>query len=87
MQEYFAAKGSRSYEDKIYANLGEFYLAKLRYDDAAKTYKAFALNLFHRSSPHFGMRVVEIYGKGNFPKLVLEAKKDFASKYGLQSEY
>ena len=88
MQEYFAAKGSRSYEDKIYANLGEFYLAKLRYDDAAKTYKAFvALNPFHRSSPHFSMRVVEIYGKGNFPKLVLEAKKEFASKYGLQSEY
>ena len=88
VQEYFAAKGSRSYEDKIYANLGEFYLAKLRYDDAATTYKAFvALNPFHRSSPHFSMRVVEIYGKGNFPKLVLEAKKDFASKYGLQSEY
>ena len=69
VQEYFAAKGSRSYEDKIYANLGEFYLAKLRYDDAAKTYKAFvALNPFHRSSPHVGMRVVEIYGKGNFPQ-------------------
>ncbi len=33
------------------------------------------------------MRVVEIYAKGNFPKLVLEAKKEFASKYGLQSEY
>jgi cellulose synthase operon protein C len=88
VQEYFAAKGGRSYEDKIYANLGEFYLAKLRYDDAAKTYKAFvALNPFHRSSPHFSMRVVEIYAKGNFPKLVLEAKKEFASKYGLQAEY
>jgi tetratricopeptide (TPR) repeat protein len=88
VQEYFAANGKRSYEDKIYANLGEFYLAKLRYDDAAKTYKAFvALNPFHRSSPHFGMRVVEIYTKGNFPKLVLEAKKEFASSYGLQAEY
>ena len=88
VQEYFAANGKRGYEDKIYANLGEFYLAKLRYDDAAKTYKAFvALNPFHRSSPHFGMRVVEIYTKGNFPKLVLEAKKEFASSYGLQAEY
>jgi cellulose synthase operon protein C len=88
VQEYFAANGGRSYEDKIYANLGEFYLAKLRYDDAAKTYKAFvALNPFHRASPHFGMRMVEIYAKGNFPKLVLEAKKEFASKYGLQAEY
>jgi tetratricopeptide (TPR) repeat protein len=76
VQEYFAANGSRSYEDKIYANLGEFYLAKLRYDDAAKTYKAFvSLNPFHRSSPHFSMRVVEIYAKGNFPKLVSRRRR------------
>jgi tetratricopeptide (TPR) repeat protein len=88
VQEYFAANGHRSYEDRIYANLGEFYFAKLRYDDAAKTYKAFVdLNPFHRSSPHFGMRVVEIYTRADFPKLVLEAKKEFASRYGLQAEY
>jgi hypothetical protein len=36
VQEYFAAQGRRSYEDKFYATVGEFYLAKLRYDDAAK---------------------------------------------------
>ena len=88
VQEYFAGNGHRSYEDRIYANLGEFYFAKLRYDDAAKTYKAFVeLNPFHRSSPHFSMRVVEIYTRADFPKLVLEAKKEFASRYGLQAEY
>src|SRR5688500_15096420 len=76
VREYFAENGRRGYEDRIYANLGEFYLAKLRYDDAAKTYKSFvALNPFHRSSPHFSRRVVEIYTEGKFPKLVLEAKK------------
>jgi tetratricopeptide (TPR) repeat protein len=88
VQEYFAANGRRNYEDRIYANLGEYYFAKLRYDDAAKTYRAFVtLNPFHRVSPRFGMRVVEIYGKADFPKLVLEAKKDFASRYGVQAEY
>jgi tetratricopeptide (TPR) repeat protein len=88
VQEYFAANGSRSYEDRIYANLGEFYLVKLRYEDAAKSYKTFVeLKPFHRSSPRFSMRVVEIYAKADFPKLVLEAKKDFASRYGVQSEY
>jgi tetratricopeptide (TPR) repeat protein len=88
VREYFAENGHRDYEDRIYANLGEFYLAKLRYDDAAKTYKSFvAQNPFHRSSPHFGMRVVEIYTAGKFPKLVLEAKKEFAATYGLQAEY
>jgi outer membrane protein assembly factor BamD (BamD/ComL family) len=46
-----------------------------------------ALNPFHRASPHFSMRVVEIYTEGKFPKLVLESKKEFAATYGLQAEY
>ncbi|HEX6850316.1 MAG TPA: tetratricopeptide repeat protein [Candidatus Polarisedimenticolaceae bacterium] len=86
--EYFAAFGNRSYEDRVYGNLGEHYLAKLRYDDAAKTYKQFvALYPFHRAAPRFSMRVVETFTKGGFPKLVLESKREFASRYGLQAEY
>jgi tetratricopeptide (TPR) repeat protein len=86
--EYFTAFGRRDYEDRIYANLGEHYLAKLRYDDAAKTYRSFvALYPFHRAAPRFSMRVVDIFTQGGFPKLVLEAKKEFAKTYGLQAEY
>jgi len=88
VDEYFAANGHRSYEDRIYSHLGEFYLEKLRYNDAAAAYKAFVdLYPLHRASPHFSMRVVEIYEAGGFPKLVLEAKKLFAASYGLQSDY
>jgi cellulose synthase operon protein C len=88
VQQYFSSTKSRSYEDRVYSNLGEHYLAKLRYDDAAKTYNAFiALHPFHRAAPRFSMRVVETFTKGGFPKLVLESKRDFASKYGLQAEY
>jgi tetratricopeptide (TPR) repeat protein len=88
VQQYFTSTKSRSYEDRVYSNLGEHYLAKLRYDDAAKTYNAFiALHPFHPASPRFSMRVVETFTKGGFPKLVLESKRDFASKYGLQAEY
>ena len=88
VQEYFSNFGNRSYEDRVYSNLGEHYLTKLRYDDAAKTYKAFiALHPFHHAAPRFSMRVVETFTKGGFPKLVLESKREFASKYGLQAEY
>ena len=88
VQEYFSEFGTRSYEDRIYSNLGEHYLAKLRYDDAAKTYRAFvALYPFHRMAPHMSMRVVETFTQGEFPKLVLEAKREFASLYGLRTEY
>jgi outer membrane protein assembly factor BamD (BamD/ComL family) len=33
------------------------------------------------------MRVVDIYAEANFPRLVVEAKKDFASLYALDAEY
>ncbi|HKA13659.1 MAG TPA: tetratricopeptide repeat protein, partial [Myxococcota bacterium] len=86
--QYFSANGHRGYEDRIYSHLGEYYLDKLRYQDAAASYQAFIdLNPLHKASPHFGMRVIEIYEKGDFPKLVLESKKAFAATYGLQSEY
>jgi tetratricopeptide (TPR) repeat protein len=86
--QYFSTYGNRSYEDRVYSNLGEHYLAKLRYDDSAKTYRNFEeLYPFHRAAPHFGMRVVETFTAGGFPKLVLEAKREFASRYGLQADY
>ena len=86
--KYYSTFGSRPYEDRVYSNLGEHYLAKLRYEDAAKTYKAFvALYPFHRAAPQFSMRVIETFTKGGFPKLVLESKREFASKYRLQAEY
>ncbi len=88
VDDYFRQHGHRSYGDKIYGNLGEFYFAKLRYDDAASVYKSFIrLNPNHKVSPHFSMRVVEIFGEAGFPKLVVEAKKEFATNYALDAEY
>ena len=67
---------------------GEFYFDKLRYNDAANVYDSFVERYpYHRVSPEFGMRVIGIYEGGDFPKLVVESKKSFATKYGLQSEY
>ena len=85
---YYSNFGNRSYEDRVYNNLGDHYLEKLRYDDAAKTFKTFvALHPFHRGAPRFSMRVVDTFTKGGFPQLVLESKREFASKYGLKTEY
>jgi TolA-binding protein len=86
--QYFAANGHRGYEDRIYSHLGEYYLEKLRYQDAAASYQAFIdQNPLHKSAPRFSMRMIEIYEKGDFPKLVLESKKQFAATYALESEY
>ena len=86
--KYFSRHGKRSYEDGIYRNLGEYYFKKRRFSDAVATYHAFiSANPFHKMSPHFLMRVVEIDMAGGFPSLVIAAKKEFATKYGLKSDY
>jgi len=88
VDEYFSKRGHRSYADKIYGNLGEFYFEKLRYNDAASVYKSFIeLNPFHKVSPHFSMRVVDIYAEAGFPLLVVESKKEFATIYALSANY
>ncbi|HEY6838007.1 MAG TPA: tetratricopeptide repeat protein, partial [Geobacteraceae bacterium] len=86
--EYFDSHGKRSYEDRIYGNLGEYYFEKRRYTDAAAAYSAFTKrNPFHRVAPQFHMRVIEIHMAGGFPSLVIDAKKEFARNYGLKAQY
>lgn len=85
---YFDKYGKRAYEVDIYRNLGEHYLEKRRYADAALSYKTFVKsNRFHKVAPHFDMRVIEIYKQGGFPQLVIDANKAFSTNYGLKSEY
>ena len=87
-QDYFRKYGSRAYEARVYRALGEYYFNKRRYSDAAATYNTFvASNPFHKLAPQFSMRVIEIYMKGGFPRLVVDAKKQFASTYALDGEY
>jgi TolA-binding protein len=86
--EHFDRHGKRPYELSVYANLGEHYLEKRRYADAASAYRAFVKrNPFHKIAPDFDMRVIDIYKKGGFPRLVIDGSKAFATHYGLKSEY
>ena len=86
--DFFEKRPKRPYEVSIYGNLGEHYFDKRRYADAAASYQAFVKrNPYHRISPDFDMKVIDIYKKGGFPKLVIDASKAFATNYGLKSEY
>lgn len=88
VREFFDRHGKRSYEEKVYSHLAEFYLDKLRYNDAATAYRTFIdLYPFHEVAPHFHMRMIEIYKKGGFGQLVVEQKKAFANAYALNAEY
>ncbi len=86
--EYFENHGRRSYEDRVYGNLSEYYYAKRRFSDATATYNAFVnRNPFHEKAPIFHMRVIEINIAGGFPTLVIDSKKTFATDYGLKGAY
>jgi tetratricopeptide (TPR) repeat protein len=86
--EYFDKHGHRFYEASIYSHLGEYYLTKRRYSDSAKSYQAYIdRNPISKESPYFNIRIIEIYKKGGFPKLVVDTKRDFSKTYALQSNY
>ena len=86
--DFFNTHGPREYEASVYSHLGEYYLDKRRYSDAAQTYNYFVeRNPLHKVAPYFQIRVIEIYLKGGFPKLVIEAKKNFSKTYGLNAAY
>ena len=85
---YFGKYGRRTYEVNVYGNLAEHYLDKLRYSDAAATYKAFVKREpYHKIAPHYDTRVIEIYKRGGFPKLVIDANKEYVVKYGPKAPY
>ena len=86
--DYFDRESKCKYEDRVYGTLAEFYFEKRRYSDAAAAYTAFITRKpFHKVSPQFQMRVIEIHLAGGFSRQVIEAKKQFIEKYGLKGAY
>jgi len=86
--EFFDRYGHRPYEAGIYSHLGEYYFTKRRFADAADAYKTFVdLNPLSSESPYFSIRIIEIYAKGGFPKLVIDTKKGFAKTYSPDSNF
>ncbi len=77
-----------AFANLLYAGLGELYLDKERYTDAAETFAAFvAREPTHEASPALQARVIDAYTLGRFPSLVLKAKEDYVRYYGLDAEY
>jgi TolA-binding protein len=88
IQDYFGKRGHRDYEYLVYSYLGEHFLEKRRFHDSAESYKSFiGLYPLHEKAPSFQMRAIEIFRRGQFPILVIEAKREFAITYDLKSTF
>jgi cellulose synthase operon protein C len=85
---YVTTDARRSYEFRVYQQLGELYLKQERTKDAADTLGLFARRQpLHAQAPQLQARVIEIYQQTGFPALALEAKRDYVSRYGIDSEF
>ncbi len=85
---FMADNGQRDYAYVLYLNLGDLYLEKERYHDAAEVYESFvALDPYHPKAPLLQVEVIEAYKQGGFPDLVLEGKKGFVERYGMDGEF
>lgn len=81
-------RGDPVYAHLLYEALGNLYIEKERYQDAALAYEAFAKRRpGDRFAPSLQMRTIEAYQKGGFASLVLEGKQAFVERYAFGSAF
>jgi tetratricopeptide (TPR) repeat protein len=88
LDRFLSRHGDLPYAYLLYSELGDLYVDKQRYTDAADTYRAFVDRYpDHERAPLLQMQAIEAYRKGGFAQLVLEGKKEFVERYRLGSSY
>jgi len=78
----------KTYEFRVYEQLGELYIKQERPKDAADTFNLFARkNPLHAAAPVMQARVIEIYEKSGFINQAIEARKEYVARYGRTSDF
>jgi tetratricopeptide (TPR) repeat protein len=87
-QAYFAKVGPKDYEPDVYMNLGQTYLDKRMFRNAANTFDTFvAQHPMHPRAPEFSSATIRAYQDGGFPTEVIPAKENFIKHYGPASAF
>lgn len=72
----------------LYSRLGDLYLQKERFQDAAATYRAFVARYpADDHAPLLSNQAIDAYSKGGFADLVVEAKAEYVRSYGFDTPY
>ena len=81
-------RGKSAYDWLLYARLGDLFVDKQRYQDAATTYRAFvAREPVDEHAPSLSMQAIEAYRRGGFAELVVEGKTEYVNTYGLDKAF
>jgi tetratricopeptide (TPR) repeat protein len=88
IDDFVKHRKPRPYYYLLYARLGDLYIEKERYTDAADSYRAFvSQDRNNEKAPLLEMQAIEAYSKGGFPQLVLHGKKEFVENYSYGTPY
>ncbi|TAJ51694.1 MAG: tetratricopeptide repeat protein [Nevskiaceae bacterium] len=88
MNQYFASHPEPRFYPLLYTALGEMFLDKLRYTDAAGAFAAFnERHPGHPTAPQFQARVIEVYKQGGFNDLVAREKERYVNAYAPGAPY
>jgi cellulose synthase operon protein C len=88
IDDFVKHRKPRAYSYLLYARLGDLYMEKERYTDAADSYRAFvSQDRNNEKAPLLEMQAIEAYSKGGFPQLVLQSKKEFVENYSYGTAY
>jgi TolA-binding protein len=88
IDDFVKHRKPRPYSYLLYARLGDLYIEKERYTDAADSYRAFvSQDRNNEKAPLLEMQAIEAYQKGGFPQLVLQGKKEFVENYSFGTAF
>ena len=88
IDEALAGREAPVYTHLLYAQLGDLYLAKQRYTDAADAYRAYVRRAPDSDpAPALLLQALAAYTQGGFLELVLEGKREFVAYYSLGKPY
>jgi tetratricopeptide (TPR) repeat protein len=88
LDQFAKRHGDAPYWHLLYSRLGDLYVEKQRFQDAANTYRAFvARDPNSEFAPDLAMQGIEAYRKAGFSQLVLDGKHEFVERYNFGSPF
>jgi tetratricopeptide (TPR) repeat protein len=88
LDAFAAGRAHAVYAWLLYSRLGDLYVDKQRYQDAASTYRAFATREpIDEHAPALSSAAIEAYRKGGFADLVLQGKIEYIEHYGFGAPF
>jgi tetratricopeptide (TPR) repeat protein len=88
IDRFLSAHDNPAYAPIVYSRLGDLYVEKERFQDAASVYRAFATREPNSEfSPGLSMQAIEAYRKGGFTQLVLEGKREYVALYNYGTSF